>query len=113
VGGTAFLSPAQEMALKAFVTASLPRNTRQIGAFIEKEFGIVYESRSGVIALLHRLRLVYHKPEVIPRRGPSSKAMRSISIRWARRRCCLRTRCIRPRGALGGVLGAQGRDAGD
>ena len=41
VGGRdGFLSEAQETALKAFVTASLPRNTRQIGAFIEKEFGI-------------------------------------------------------------------------
>ena len=46
---------AQETALRAFVTASLPRNTRQIGAFIEKEFGIVYESCSGLIALLHRM----------------------------------------------------------
>src|SRR5215475_3692707 len=51
VGGRdGFLSMAQETALKAFVTASLPRNTRQIGAFIEKEFGIVYESRSELIA---------------------------------------------------------------
>jgi hypothetical protein len=42
----------QETALKAWVTASLPRNTRQVGAFIVKKFGIVYESRSGLIALL-------------------------------------------------------------
>ena len=74
VGGRdGFLSEAQETALKAFVTASLPRNTRQIGAFIEKEFGIVYESRSGLIALLHRLGLEYHKPEVIPRRLDEAK----------------------------------------
>jgi transposase len=74
VGGRdGFLSVAQETALKAFVTASLPRNTRQIGAFIEKEFGIVYESRSGLIALLHRLGLEYHKPEVIPRRLDEAK----------------------------------------
>jgi hypothetical protein len=41
--------------LKAWVGAALPRSTRQIGAWIEKEFGLVYESRSGLIALLHRL----------------------------------------------------------
>src|SRR5271170_4583605 len=33
---------------------------------IEQEFGLVYESRSGLIALLHRLGLEYHKPNVIP-----------------------------------------------
>src|SRR5215813_3761787 len=74
VGGRdGFLCVAQETALKAFVTASLPRSTRQIGALLEKEFGIVYESRSGLIALLHRLGLEYHKPEVIPRRLDEAK----------------------------------------
>lgn len=69
VGGSAsFLSAAQEEALKAFVGTTLPRSTRQVGAFIEQEFGLVYESRSGLIALLHRLGLEYHKPEVIPRK---------------------------------------------
>jgi transposase len=69
VGGSAsFLSAAQEEALKVFVSTTLPRSTRQVGAFIEQEFGLVYESRSGLIALLHRLGLEYHKPEVIPRK---------------------------------------------
>ena len=36
--------------------------------WIAKEFGLVYESRSGLIALLHRLGLEYHKPEVISRK---------------------------------------------
>jgi transposase len=48
------------------LSARRPRSTRQIGAWIEKEFGLVYESRSGLIALLHRLGLEYHKPHVIP-----------------------------------------------
>ena len=74
VGGSAsFLSAAQEDALKAWVGATLPRSTRQIGAWIEKEFGLVYESRSGLIALLHRLDLEYHKPEVIPRKLDEEK----------------------------------------
>jgi transposase len=61
VGGSAgFLSAAQEEALQAFVSATLPRSTRQIGAWIEHECGLVYESRSGLIALLHRLGLEYH-----------------------------------------------------
>jgi transposase len=67
VGGSAsYLSVQQEDYLKAWVGAALPRSTRQIGAWIEKEFGLVYESRSGLIALLHRLGLEYHKPHVIP-----------------------------------------------
>ena len=69
VGGSAsYLSVQQEDDLKAWVGAALPRSTRQIGAWIEKEFGLVYESRSGLIALLHRLGLEYHKPNVIPRK---------------------------------------------
>src|SRR6516164_5247403 len=56
VGGSAsFLSAVQEEALKAFVATTLPRSTREVGAFIAQEFGLVYESRSGLIALLHRL----------------------------------------------------------
>jgi transposase len=66
VGGSAsFLSAVQEEALKAFVATTLPRSTRQVDAWIEHEFGLVYESRSGLIALLHRLGLEYHKPNVI------------------------------------------------
>ena len=51
--------------MKAWVEATLPRSTRQVGGWIEKEFGLVYESRSGLIALLHRLGLEHRKPEVI------------------------------------------------
>ena len=75
-GSTSFLSAAQEDALKAFVGATLPRSTRQVGAFIAREFGLVYESRSGLIALLHRLDLLdleYHKPNVIPRKLDEDK----------------------------------------
>ena len=74
MGGSAgFLSAAQEDSLKAWVAASLPRSTRQVGAWIEQEFGLVYESRSGLIALLHRLGLEYHKPNVIPRKLDEEK----------------------------------------
>jgi transposase len=67
-GSSSKMSAEQAEVLKAWVTTSLPRSTRHVGAWIEKEFGLVYESRSGLIALLHRLGLEYHKPEVISRR---------------------------------------------
>jgi len=74
VGGSAsYLSASQEDDLKAWVGATLPRSTRQIGAFISREFGLVYESRSGLFALLHRLGLEYHKPDVIPRQLNTEK----------------------------------------
>ena len=72
-GGTSFLSAAQQEALKTFVAAKLPRSTRQIGGFIAREFGVVYESRSGLVAMLHRLGLEYHKPEIIGRRLDKAK----------------------------------------
>ena len=69
MGGSAgFLSAAQEANLKTWITSNLPRTTRQVGGWIENEFGLVYESRSGLIALLHRLGFAYHKPNVIPRK---------------------------------------------
>jgi hypothetical protein len=40
-----------------YVSQALPRSTREVGVFIEQVFGVVYESRSGLIALLHRLGL--------------------------------------------------------
>ena len=67
-GSSSRLDMTQEEALKAWIAARLPRSTRQVGAYIAREFGIVYESRSGLIALLHRLGFEYSKPEVIGRK---------------------------------------------
>ena len=72
-GSSSLLSAEQAVPLKAWVTSTLPRSTRQVGAWIKKEFGLVYESRSGLIALLHRLGLEYHKPEVVPRKLNEAK----------------------------------------
>ena len=72
-GSACQVSGEQQEKLKAWVAAALPRTTRQIGAWIEKEFGLVYEGRSGLIALLHRLGLEYHKPSVIPRKLDKEK----------------------------------------
>jgi transposase len=78
-GSSSRLSTVQEEALKAYVAEALPRTTRQVGAFIEREFGIVYESRAGLIALLHRLGLEYHKPEVIGRKLNTEKQQAFIA----------------------------------
>ncbi len=78
-GRASRLSAAQEETLKAYVAQALPRTTREIGAFIEREFGIVYESRAGLIALLHRLGLDYHKPEVIGRKLDAEKQQAFIA----------------------------------
>jgi transposase len=51
-GRQAFLTPAQETELKAWVTQTLPRSTREVGAWIEASFGVSYASRSGLIELL-------------------------------------------------------------
>ena len=67
-GSSSKMSAEQAEVLKAWVTSTLPRSTRHVGAWIAEEFGLVYESRSGLIALLHRLGLEYHKPEVISRK---------------------------------------------
>jgi transposase len=67
-GSSGKMSVEQCESLKAWVGSTLPRTTRHVGAWIAKEFGLVYESRSGLIALLHRLGLEYHKPEVISRK---------------------------------------------
>src|SRR5208337_2589908 len=78
-GSASHLSQAQEEALKAWIAATLPRSTRQVGAYIEQEFGVVYESRAGLIALLHRLGLEYHKPEVIGRKLDAKKQQAFIA----------------------------------
>jgi transposase len=72
-GGASFLSEAQEAQLKAWIVETLPRTTRVIGTVIRREFGVEYESRSGLVKLLHRLGLEYQKPEVIGRNLDESR----------------------------------------
>jgi transposase len=79
-GGSACrLSGEQQDKLKTWVSASLPRSTRRIGAWIEAEFGLAYEGRSGLIALLHRLGFAYHKPKVIARKLDEAKQLAFIA----------------------------------
>ena len=60
------LSDAQQAKLKIWIAETLPRTTREIGAWIEAECGISYESRSGPIALLHPLGMEHRKPSPPP-----------------------------------------------
>src|SRR4051795_5134953 len=62
------LTLEQQAKLKAWVGDTLPRTTREVGAWIEQAFGIVYESRSGLIGLLHRLGLEHRKPQAVSRK---------------------------------------------
>ncbi|MCK5366695.1 MAG: IS630 family transposase, partial [Gammaproteobacteria bacterium] len=64
-GSACHLSAAQQEKLKVWVGETLPRTTRQVGAWIEREFGIVYQSRSGLIALLHRLGMEHRRPQAV------------------------------------------------
>ncbi|MGH6823619.1 MAG: hypothetical protein ACREC4_09060 [Methylocella sp.] len=67
-GSASYPTARQEHDLKAWASAAPPRSTGRTGVFIKREFGLVQESRSGLIALLHRLGLAYHKPDAIPRK---------------------------------------------
>ena len=64
-GSACRLSDEQQDQLKAWITETLPRTTGAVGAWVEKQFGISYESRSGLVALLHRLGMEHRKPKAV------------------------------------------------
>ncbi|MEO9189484.1 MAG: IS630 family transposase [Acetobacteraceae bacterium] len=72
-GGACRLTSEQQDKLKAWVTATLPCTTREVGAWIARECGIEYQSRSGLIALLHRLGMRHCKPKAISRKLDPAK----------------------------------------
>ena len=67
-GSACRLGDDQQDTLKAWITETLPRNTRAIGAWIERECGIGYQGRPGLIALLHRLGMEHRKPKQVSRK---------------------------------------------
>jgi transposase len=67
-GSACRLREEQQDKLPAWITETLPRTTREIGAWIEKECGIEYQGRSGLIALLHRLDMEHRKPKAVSRK---------------------------------------------
>jgi transposase len=93
-GSASYLSAEQESRLKAWIGETLPRSANAVGAYIAQEFGVVYESRSALIAMPHRLGLEYGKPEAIGRKldpekqKASSKPTRAFSTRSTPTRAC-------------------------
>ena len=63
-GSRSRLSSQEEAAVFEWVRANLPRNTQVVGAWIAETFGVDY-SHAGLIALLHRLKLAYRKPDLV------------------------------------------------
>jgi transposase len=72
-GGTCRLTAQHQDQLKAWITAILPRTTREVGAWIGRECGVEYQTRSGLIALLHRLGMEHRKPKAISRKLDPAK----------------------------------------
>ena len=64
-GSAGHLNARQLQQLKSWIGDTLPRTTRHVGAWIEQEFGITYQSRSGLVALLHRLGMEHRKPQAV------------------------------------------------
>jgi transposase len=101
-GSACRLSDAQQDKLKSWITETLPRTTGAVGAWIENECGIVYESLSGLIALLHRLGMEHRKPKAVSRKldpdkpVPFIQSYENLLNRLAMMKpCCLAMRCIR------------------
>src|SRR6202162_977041 len=67
-GGSCRLTVPQQDTLKAWIGETLPRSTRAVGAWIARECGIEYQTRSGLIALLHRLGMEHRKPKAVSRK---------------------------------------------
>ena len=72
-GSACRLTAEHREKLKAWITGTLPRTTNEVGAWIERECGVTCESRSGLVALLHRLGMEYRPPAVIPRKLDPTK----------------------------------------
>src|SRR5512141_342338 len=67
-GGSCRLTAEQQDKLKAWISETLPRTTREVGAWVETECGIAYQRRSGLLALLHRLEMEHRKPQAVSRK---------------------------------------------
>src|ERR1700679_390473 len=74
-GGVCRLTAEKQGKLKAWIAATLPRTTREVGAWIAAECGIEYQTRSGLIALLHRRCMEHREPKAISRKlNPAKQA---------------------------------------
>jgi transposase len=72
-GRQPFLGDGQQAELADWVAAKAPRSTREVGGFVAQRFGVNFDSRSGLIALLHRLGFVHRKPMALSSRMDPDK----------------------------------------
>lgn len=72
-GSSCRLDASQQEKLTSWITERLPRSTREIGAWIENEFGISYQGRAGLVGLLHRLGMEHRKPAMVPRKRDEAR----------------------------------------
>jgi transposase len=79
-GRQAFLTPEQEEQLRAWVSRTLPHSTRAVGAYINAQFGVTYDSRSGLVTLLHRLGFEHRKPRAVSSKMGPDKQRRFIAL---------------------------------
>lgn len=64
-GGIGRLTDLQKTALKLFLRDNTKRTAHEVGAHIQKMYGVDY-SVIGVTKLLHRLGFTYKKPKIVP-----------------------------------------------
>ena len=119
-GSACALNDEQQAELIAWVRSTAPRSTRHVGAWIASQFGVAYETRSGLVALLHRLGLEYRKPKVIPRRLDEAKQRAFIELYENLLNSLAPDEAVlfvdaasNPCRARRGMLDGQGREAGD
>ena len=71
-GSQSHLSEAAEAELYDWIKATLPRSTRMIGAWIAEKHNVEY-SKPGLLALLHRLKIEYRKPDLVSKKLDAEK----------------------------------------
>jgi transposase len=72
-GGACRLTVERQDKPKVWIATTLPRTTREMDAWIARECGIEYQTRSGLIALLHRLDMEHRKPKANSRKLAPAK----------------------------------------
>ena len=79
-GSACELSAEQQDKLRKWVAETLPRSTSQIGAWIEQEFDVSYNTRSAIIKLMHRLGMEFKKPKSIAKKLDIKKQQAFIDL---------------------------------
>lgn len=72
-GGFARLTPEQEAALRDWVEETLPRTSGSVAQWLADELGVHFDSRSGIIKLLHRMGFEHRKPRAVPAKAEAQR----------------------------------------